>query len=358
MEGLKYSDMVEYDRKYNPESCDTSEIECISEEVSRCTSPGIVPQAANATLSLEASMVLQFGKVEEMNEDSVGGTYWLKNGDCTIGILKPGDMEPGMKHNNKGYSAKDVAEGKVGFEPGKGYIREVVAYKLDKSFAKVPETIVLETPSAKLGRSSSNDIVKGSAQRFVANNGQSWDFGPARFTEESVRRIGIMDLRMLNCDRHGGNMLLVSSKDSDLSDLIPIDHGYCFPTSLADLDFEWQFWKQAKSAFSDEELKYVADIDIHNDIAICESYGMEQEAIDLFHAGTICLKVGCELGLNLSQMASFFRRETLNQASGLELLISDCRSSLDDECRADIAFYKLKQKARLLMASDWKAALE
>ena len=74
---------------------------------------------------------------------------------------------------------------------------------------------------------------------------ESWDLGPARFRVQDVHRIGILDLRFLNCDRHGGNILVEKDQGGEYR-LHPIDHSYCFPLSLGDLEFEWAGWPQSK----------------------------------------------------------------------------------------------------------------
>ena len=341
--------------------CDTLSEEdtdyCItSESTSRCTSPGISPVKV-PPLTLEAPIALQFGELEEMSEDCVGGTYWLRHANGIVAIVKPGDMEPGMRHNNKGLNNRSTPTGKLGFTPGTGFIREVLAYELDSGFAGVPETILLQISGHELGRSN-NKKVDASAQRFIPNIGQSWDCGPVRYSSESVRKIGIQDLRMLNCDRHGGNMLVTRSENCEetMKVLVPIDHSYCFPNSLEDLDFEWQFWSQAKTPFSLEELHYIEDIDIDREVAICREHGLEEGAIELFTAANICLKEGAKIGMSLFEIASFFRRENVNDPSGLELLISECRTCLD-YLSGSIDFTHLQQLASQIMSGDWKASL-
>ena len=87
--------------------------------------------------------------------------------------------------------------------------------------------------------------------------------GSSRFSVADIHRIGILDLRLFNTDRHAGNMLAVrpprppppgpggggppggwarSRLDSEAMALIPIDHGFCLPEALEPPYFEWLHW--------------------------------------------------------------------------------------------------------------------
>lgn len=77
----------------------------------------------------------------------------------------------------------------------------------------------------------------------------------SRFSAEDVHRIGILDLRLFNTDRHSGNLLVNQTEDKNEShpwlarrvDLIPIDHGFCLPEALEPPYFEWMHWPQVKA---------------------------------------------------------------------------------------------------------------
>ena len=100
----------------------------------------------------------------------------------------------------------------------------------------------------------------GSLQEFVSHQGDSSEMGPSRFNAADVHRIGILDLRLYNTDRHAGNMLTskpvsqsrtrLSSGLSKLDDaqinLTPIDHGFCLPEALEPPYFEWLHWPQVR----------------------------------------------------------------------------------------------------------------
>nr|GFA85982.1 phosphatidylinositol 4-kinase gamma 4-like [Tanacetum cinerariifolium] len=54
--------------------------------------------------------------------------------------------------------------------------------------------------------------------------------GPSAFPVEEVHKIAVLDMRLANADKHAGNILVSKGKDDKVIQ-IPIDHGYCLPTS-------------------------------------------------------------------------------------------------------------------------------
>lgn len=71
-----------------------------------------------------------------------------------------------------------------------------------------------------------------------------------------MHRIGILDIRLFNTDRHAGNLLVKITKSprklgattinwlEDKYSLIPIDHGFCLPEALEPPYLEWLHWPQ------------------------------------------------------------------------------------------------------------------
>jgi hypothetical protein len=70
-------------------------------------------------------------------------------------------------------------------------------------------------------------------QMFVKNNGSCEDIGPGAFPVKEVHKITVLDIRLAYADRHAGNILISTEEEDDQSVLIPIDHGYCLPTSVS-----------------------------------------------------------------------------------------------------------------------------
>ena len=80
----------------------------------------------------------------------------------------------------------------------------------------------------------------------MAAEGDCEERGTGTFSVEEVHKIAILDIRLANCDRNGGNILVkrCTGQQTCRWQLIPIDHGYCLPSTLADVSFEWMYWPQ------------------------------------------------------------------------------------------------------------------
>jgi len=208
----------------------------------------------------------------------LGGAYYFRNvrGE-SVAIVKPTDEEPFAPNNPKGFVGR--ALGQPGFKRsvrvGETGIREVAAYLLDHDhFANVPATALVKVTHSIF---NVNDGVNGnklqnekpmsklaSFQQFIPHDFDASDHGTSSYPVSAVHRIGILDIRILNTDRHAGN-LLVRKLDGVGSfgqvELIPIDHGLCLPESLEDPYFEWIHWPQASIPFSEDELEYIQSLD-------------------------------------------------------------------------------------------------
>jgi hypothetical protein len=140
----------------------------------------------------------------------------------------------------------------------------------------------------------------GSLQEFVHHLADTNEMGSSRFRTRDVHAIGILDIRLFNTDRHAGNILVREpvSAPCDLSscrhgmrtmssinaaaaaaaavvsagsyELIPIDHGFCLPEALEAPYFEWLHWPQACLPFDDDELAYIARLDVAADIEMLQ----------------------------------------------------------------------------------------
>eukprot|EP01111_Echinosteliopsis_oligospora_P004129 TRINITY_DN1652_c0_g2_i1.p1 TRINITY_DN1652_c0_g2~~TRINITY_DN1652_c0_g2_i1.p1 ORF type:complete len:371 (-),score=104.78 TRINITY_DN1652_c0_g2_i1:782-1894(-) len=162
-------------------------------------------------------------------ESGVGGTYFLRDQqNHTIGVFKPHDEEMGMLNNPKGFtpdtpnSKEDSA--RRGVMGGEAAFREAAAYILDRNhFSGVPATdIVMCTHpffknSPDANSSSLEDRVKlGSFQEFKQHDFDTEDISPkeaSKFPVHEVHKISILDIRMFNTDRHGGNILVRKIKE-------------------------------------------------------------------------------------------------------------------------------------------------
>ncbi|KAK8488696.1 hypothetical protein V6N13_042342 [Hibiscus sabdariffa] len=258
----------------------------------------------------------------------LGGAYYFRNprGE-SVAIVKPTDEEPFAPNNPKGFVGKALGQPglKHSVRVGETGFREVVAYLLDYGhFANVPPTALVKITHSVF---NVNDGVNGnkplkknlvskiaSFQQFITHDFDASDHGTSSFPVSAVHRIGILDIRIFNTDRHAGN-LLVRKLDGigrfGQVELIPIDHGLCLPETLEDPYFEWIHWPQASKPFSDDELEYIEKLDPIKD---CEMLRRElpmirEACLRVLVLCTIFLKEAAAFGLCLAEIGEMMSRE-------------------------------------------------
>lgn len=177
-----------------------------------------------------------------------------------------------------------------------------------------------------------------SFQQFVPHDFDASDHGTSSFPVSAVHRIGILDIRIFNTDRHAGN-LLVRKLDNVGSfgqvELIPIDHGLCLPESLEDPYFEWIHWPQASIPFSEDELEYIESLDPVKDCEMLRSeLPMIREAcLRVLVLCTIFLKEAAANGLCLAEIGEMMSREFRSgeeEPSELELVCIEARRLVEE----------------------------
>jgi hypothetical protein len=155
-------------------------------------------------------------------ETGVGGTYFMRDEfNRTVGVFKPQDEEMGCLNNPKGFTPKSDSyhdnSAQRGVLVGEAAFRECAAYILDhEHFSGVPATdlVVCSHPSfnsSPLVESSGDNVKIGSFQEFRDHDYDAQDISPAkasRFPVKEVHKIAILDIRLFNTDRHGGNILV------------------------------------------------------------------------------------------------------------------------------------------------------
>jgi len=253
-----------------------------------------------------------------------GGTYFLKDkSGHEVAVFKPTDEDPQGLNNPK---RKELEPMRKSIPVGQTAIREMAAYLLDGGFSSVPPTSLVQ-----LSHDSFHGPKVGSFQKYMDFECASWDLAPYNFSVEDVQRIGVLDIRIFNTDRHGGNILvtvpdeLPQFGDSEFK-LVPIDHGFAFPTSLEEASFDWLYWPQAKQPFSEEILDYIRNIDVDADSTLLRSLGLCRDAVHVNRITTTLLKKGASAGLTLYGIAKLCYRNgsalsplelSCNQAHGL-----------------------------------------
>eukprot|EP01017_Pseudomicrothorax_dubius_P047636 TRINITY_DN8579_c0_g1_i12.p1 TRINITY_DN8579_c0_g1~~TRINITY_DN8579_c0_g1_i12.p1 ORF type:complete len:393 (-),score=80.17 TRINITY_DN8579_c0_g1_i12:577-1755(-) len=246
-----------------------------------------------------------------LTSDGTSGTYFLKDRNKkNLAIFKPIDEEPYTPNNPKGFVGPFGSQSlKRGILSGEGGAREVAAFLLDSNgFHGVPPTTFVElwhpcfaqgsnplymteedgddvsellTPKREVEdvfkdsnkallhyvRENRENVKLGSLQAFVKHDDVASNFGYSVFDVEEVHRIGVLDIRILNCDRNDENVLVRVKMDpatrSKKYRLIPIDHALSLPDTIdiSEYDIVWMGWPQAKSPFSEQTLAAIRAID-------------------------------------------------------------------------------------------------
>lgn len=299
-------------------------------------------------------------RAPKLCQEGVGGTYFMHDeAEQIIGIFKPQDEEPFCVNNPKGFTPKSgQANGfKEGIQGGESSIREVAAYLLDyNNFSGVPPTdlVVCQHPAfysngdttefpllqrtesslkMDLDEESSPKAKLGSFQQFINHHGDCEELDPniiAQFPVHEVHKIAVLDIRIFNCDRHGGNILYhIDTNDrtgEDLYSLIPIDHGYSLPSSLQDPWFVWKSWPQAKEKMSEQTKNYIRALDAEKDIQLLKNrfegrFG--EEHFQILRITTLLLKKAVETDLTFFDLATMICRRHINEPSDLERIVKE-----------------------------------
>ncbi|KAL1551171.1 Phosphatidylinositol 4-kinase gamma 7 [Salvia divinorum] len=286
-------------------------------------------------------------------QGGLGGAYYFRNvrGD-SVAIVKPTDEEPFAPNNPKGFVGKALGQPglKRSVRVGETGFREVAAYLLDyDNFANVPPTSLVKithsifniNDGVNANRPQTKKLVSkiASFQQYIPHDFDASDHGTSSFPVSSVHRIGILDIRIFNTDRHAGNLLVRKLDDVGRFgqvELIPIDHGLCLPESLEDPYFEWIHWPQASIPFSDDELEYISNLDPACDSEMLRSeLPMIREAcLRVLHLCTIFLKEAAAYGLCLAEIGEMMSREFRNgeeEPSELEVLCIEARRLITEE---------------------------
>uniref|UniRef100_A0A7N0T1Q7 1-phosphatidylinositol 4-kinase n=1 Tax=Kalanchoe fedtschenkoi TaxID=63787 RepID=A0A7N0T1Q7_KALFE len=283
----------------------------------------------------------------------LGGAYYFRNIDGkNIAIVKPTDEEPFAPNNPKGFTGRTLGQPglKRSVRVGETGFREVAAYLLDyDNFANVPPTVLVKIRHSIFN--VNDDVVNGcklvkkkkvskiaSLQEFIPHDFDASDYGTSSFPVSGVHRIGILDIRIFNTDRHGGN-LLVRKLDEvgrfGQVELIPIDHGLCLPECLEDPYFEWIHWPQASIPFSEDELEYIKNLNpIHDAEMLRRELPMIREAcLRVLVLCTIFLKESAAFGLCLSEIGEMMSREFCSQVenpSEIELVCMEAQRMISE----------------------------
>jgi len=267
----------------------------------------------------------------DLCEEGINGTYFLKDKNgAQIAVFKPQDEEGNSLKNPKNQLMDDI-QGKGGIHEGEASQREVAAFLLDKhKFFGVPATQMafISHPYFETSSNKANQEIKiGSLQEFVSSEGCCEEISVSLFPKHEVHKIGILDLQILNMDRHGGNILFRKSDEGEYK-LIPIDHGFSLPdnTGLGNAWFDWLTWPQAKEKFDEETKKYVENIDLEDDLATLErELNIRKDCLNTMKITTTLLKKAVAQNLTLHDIGMIVCRKTVDLPSDLEIMCQEAK---------------------------------
>jgi len=302
-------------------------------------------------LGLIVEEAMDNGNEPILCQEGVGGTYFMLNTEGQkVAVFKPQDEEPYNLNNPKGFGPRRCSMGmKEGVLIGEAAVRECSAYLLDhQHFSGVPPTdlAICEhssfylTPDGEVQSNvhtnTQNEGKKklGSFQKYKQSDGDTEDISPSlisKFPTNQVHKICVLDLRLVNTDRHGGNILFKSKKGGDGYVLIPIDHGYTLPSSLDEAWFVWHYWKQSKAPMSSEVRKYIRSLDADKDVELLKKTfigSFREEHFQILRVSTMLLKKGEAADLTFFDLANIMCRTDLNVPSVLETLYHQAERQL------------------------------
>jgi len=178
---------------------------------------------------------------------------------------------------------------------------------------------------------SSMSLITASLQRYASNDGCIEEFGPSQLDAESLHRIAQLDVRLLNLDRHSGNILVTEpGKYRGLSDprkrsLVPIDHSYSLPSihELSDITFEWLNNPLIKLPPSDMTKRYVAHLDPFADVITLQRLNFPVESLLAYIISTITLQRSMARELTLYDVGNMFVRGSSGRST-VEGIVDEC----------------------------------
>ncbi|KAL5994693.1 hypothetical protein ACLOJK_024746 [Asimina triloba] len=305
------------------------------------------------SLLVEAAVALASGAEPVPTPNGLGGAYYIRSraGD-NVAVVKPIDIPLSM-NNPKGIAGWMLGQSGMRhpLRVSKTCVREVAAFLLDHGgFSGVPPTTLIKISHVAFhNATSSKPSAKiASIQRFVAYDFDAGDLGPCTFSVSSVHRIGILDVRLLNIDRHAGNILVkkrgedggfnsYTNDGTGVAELVPIDHGLCLPESLEDPYFEWLHWPQASVPFSDRELDYISRLDPLNDAELLrrELPSLTEPCLRILVLCTVFLKCAAPAGLSLADVGEMMTREFRGEKEEPSMLETLCMKAMKASAAAE-----------------------
>ncbi|KAG5501563.1 hypothetical protein JKF63_03393 [Porcisia hertigi] len=269
----------------------------------------------------------------------VESTYWTR---ASVATAK-GVGECGVPDWNSAACTVCSMPGGMGAPDNGGFHGQYTNVTVGRGRGAVDDESTATRAAAAAAASTHSQI--GSLQLFVSGCQEAADILPGHFDVDEVHALAIFDIRTLNGDRHGGNVLVCNAhrrssgpmhsmehhpvraslattteksgaatsssgsptdarfspemltpatkvKDS-APHLIPIDHSYICPSGYSDPDYEWLSWPQSKLPFSPRNLDYIAALDAESDAELVRSALLAPSGADIDDISTLRQSTGC-----------------------------------------------------------------
>jgi hypothetical protein len=259
-------------------------------------------------------------KPRRCGSDCTGGVWiFYDSQNKPLAVFKPCEEEAGLKSGEPA---------RRGICPGEGALHEFAVNYLSHSESGAPITALVSISHSIFGEKPT----VGTLQEYIPHTCSSWDMGSSLFATEDVHSIGLLDLRFLNTDRHGGNILVTNSKT-----LVPIDHTYCLPETLDETWFEWLQWKQSRKPFSAATKQRLLDLPVEQDMIFLKSCGFSSRIIFNFALANMIIKEGVRRDFTLFDLGKICSRIIIDSPAPIEEIYTKAASAcvLNFDCLFD-----------------------
>jgi hypothetical protein len=180
-------------------------------------------------------------------------------------------------------------------------------------------------------------------QVFVPSASASGDFGASLFNVKDVQAIAVLDMRLMNTDRHDGNILVQETVDhatlTTTRRLVPIDHGCCLPdrVQVCGVEWAWLSWPQVKQPIVGSVREAILSVDVEADAEVLRRLGVRPECIRTMKISTRflqrCVATTMDEKVTLYDIAVLMSRgNDMENPSDLERLIAKCRWQAAFKC--------------------------
>jgi len=298
-------------------------------------------ESARNTFCRQVSVDPEF---EPIDDGQTGDVFALcsPSGE-KVAVFKPSGREHFNRHS---------------LTPGQGAVREEAAYVVDRLSGG---TACLPVTTCTALEVSPGAVESGSLQAFAHGHiGPVEDFAMPRsyaaaiqfVAAEKVESVAILDMRLFNTDRHGGNLLLTKpSEEGRTHGLVPIDHGCCLPPwwSLDEACFEaWKGWPQLCATPSAHAKATVAKAveSLPATVQALRELGIESASIVTLQLSTLFLEVGVlERSLPLAVLAGLLLRNdesNFEEPSCFEQQVSHSITAAGIPCHFAVSLLNVK----------------